>query len=76
MKKNGFFFVLYLLTSVALASEDKQQENYYIQLHTGQHQTENYQGPLNPQTQFKGEAGHLVFLDDIYSDNFFHNELE
>jgi hypothetical protein len=60
----------------AYAGEVEVLEQYYAQVFTGQHQTRNYQGPLSAQTKFNSENGQMIFLDDIFTNNFLQTELQ
>jgi hypothetical protein len=76
MKK--FLLVLSIAISSLLASagEEKQQAQYYLQLYTGEHKTQNYLGPINNLMTFNSNSGNVIFLDDAYYENFLEDKLQ
>jgi hypothetical protein len=76
MKKLLVVLSLVISNSIATASEEKQQAQYYLQLYSGEHKTQNYQGPINNLMKFNANLGQLVFLDETYYENFLDDKLQ
>lgn len=76
MKKLVLCLCIFALNSIASATDENQRDQYYLKLFTGQHRTQNYQGPLYPLTRFNSEKGHLVFVDDMYKDRILQKEIQ
>lgn len=76
MKYLKILFLLSLICTLAHARGEVEFDQYYLQLFTGQHKISNYEGPIDALTRFNSENGQLVFLDEIYRDSFFQNELQ
>jgi hypothetical protein len=80
MKFITLFFLFFLFMAFAggkeIVNDEQALGNYYSQLFIGQHQTDNYSGPLNPLSRFNNEHVQLVFMDDMYKEQFLQHELQ